>query len=86
MGFLQLPAIAAVSQYFDKKRAAALGVVMSGSSIGGIIIPIVLSKMLNGSSLGFGWSVRVIGFLVIPFLAFAVVAIKPRLPPRKTTF
>lgn len=86
MGFLQLPAIAAVSQYFDKKRAAALAVVISGSSIGGIVIPIVLSKMLNGSSLGFGWSVRVIGFLVIPFLAFAVVAIKPRLPPRKTKF
>jgi MFS family permease len=86
MGLLQFPAFAAVSQYFDKKRAAALGVVVSGSSIGGIVIPIALSKMLNSSSLGFGWSVRVIGFLIMPFMAFACVTIKARLPSRTTAF
>jgi MFS family permease len=86
MGFIQIPAFAAVSQYFDKKRAAALGVAVSGSSIGGIVIPIALSNMLNGSSLGFGWSVRVIGFLIIPFIAFACLTIKARLPSRTTTF
>lgn len=84
MGFLQFPAFAAVSQYFEKNRAAALGLVVSGSSIGGIIIPIALSKMLNESSLGFGWSIRVIGFLILPFMAFACLVIKARLPPRKT--
>ncbi|RDW75428.1 monocarboxylate permease-like protein [Coleophoma cylindrospora] len=86
MGLIQLPAFAAVSQYFDKNRAGALGLVVSGSSIGGIVIPIALSKMLNGSSLGFGWSVRVIGFLIMPFMVFACVAVKARLPPRKTEF
>ncbi|KAF4633623.1 hypothetical protein G7Y89_g4496 [Cudoniella acicularis] len=85
-GFLQIPAFAAVSQYFDKKRGAALGVVVSGSSIGGIIIPIALSKMLNNSSLGFGWSVRVIGFLITPFMFFACATIKARLPSRTTNF
>lgn len=86
MGFLQLPALAAVLQYFDKHRAAALGVVVSGSSIGGIVIPIALSKMLNSSSLGFGWSVRIIGFLMIPLMVFSCVVIKSRLPSRTTTF
>jgi MFS family permease len=86
MGFLQVPAFAAVSQYFDKKRAAALGVAVSGSSIGGVVIPITLSKMLNSSSLGFGWSVRVIGFLIIAFMAFACLTVKARLPPRTTAF
>ncbi|KAA8646043.1 MCT family MFS transporter [Aspergillus tanneri] len=86
MGLLQIPAVAAVSQYFDKNRAAALGLAVSGSSIGGIIIPIALSKMLNSSSLGFGWSVRVIGFVTLPLMAFALVVIGPRLPPRKTRF
>lgn len=86
MGFLQFPAMAAVSQYFDKKRAAALGVVISGSSIGGIIIPILLSKLLNSSSLGFGWSVRVVGFTIMPFMAFGCVTIRARLPPRTTSF
>ena len=86
MGLLQFPAFAAVSQYFDKKRGAALGIVVSGSSVGGIIIPIAVSKMLNSSSLGFGWSVRVIGFLTVPFMAFACVTIKARLPSRTTSF
>jgi len=86
MAFLMFPAMAAVSQYFDKKRAAALGLAVSGSSVGGVVIPIALSKMLNSSSLGFGWSVRIIGFIMLPFLAFSCVVIKSRLPPRQTTF
>ncbi|KAF2737627.1 MFS general substrate transporter [Polyplosphaeria fusca] len=86
MGLLQFPAFAAVSQYFDKRRAAALGLVVSGSSIGGIVFPIAFSKMLNSTSLGFGWSVRIIGFVCIPLMAFACVVVKPRVPPRSTTF
>ncbi|XP_014554678.1 hypothetical protein COCVIDRAFT_39426 [Bipolaris victoriae FI3] len=86
MGLLQIPAFAAVSQYFEKNRAGSLGLVASGSSIGGVVIPIALSKMLNQSSLGFGWSVRIVGFMIMPFVLFAAVGIKPRLPPRKTEF
>jgi MFS family permease len=86
MGLLQFPAFGAVSQYFDKKRAAALGVVVSGSSIGGIIIPILVSKLLNGTSLGFAWSVRIMGFLMLPFMVFACVTVTARLPSRKTSF
>lgn len=86
MSALQVPAMAAVSQYFHRRRAAALGIVVSGSSIGGIIFPIALSKMLNDSSLGFGWSVRVMAFVVLPLLAFACFAVTPRLPPRETSF
>jgi MFS family permease len=86
MGLIQFPAMAAVTQYFDKKRAAALGAAISGSSIGGVVMPIALSKMLNSTNIGFGWSVRIIGFIVIPLLAFSCVTVKPRLPPRKTNF
>ncbi|KAL5364901.1 major facilitator superfamily domain-containing protein [Aspergillus floccosus] len=86
MGFLQFPAMAAVTQYFDKKRAAALGLVTAGSSIGGVVLPIALSKMLNGTNLGFGWSVRVVGFVLVPLLGFACLTVRPRLPPRETTF
>ncbi|KAL2016247.1 hypothetical protein VTK56DRAFT_4023 [Thermocarpiscus australiensis] len=86
MAMLQVPAFAAVSQYFDKRRAAALGVVVSGSSLGGVIFPIALSKMLNGTDLGFGWSVRIMGFAVIPLLGFAAFAVTQRLPSRKTSF
>ncbi|KAK4150614.1 major facilitator superfamily domain-containing protein [Chaetomidium leptoderma] len=86
MSMLQVPAFAAVAQYFDKKRAAVIGIVVSGSSIGGIVFPIAFSKMLNDSPLGFGWSVRVMGFVVTPLLAFASFTLKARLPPRETNF
>ncbi|KAJ5681144.1 hypothetical protein N7536_012283 [Penicillium majusculum] len=86
MGLLQFPSMAAVMQYFDKNIAAALGIAVAGSSIGGVVIPIALSKMLNSTSLGFGWSVRIIAFVVTPLLAFSCLTVKARLPPRKTTF
>lgn len=83
-GFIQIPAFAAVAQYFDKRRAAALGLAVAGSSIGGIVMPLILSKMLNNSSISFAWSVRIIGFIVLFFMAFACMAVKPRVPSRKT--
>jgi MFS family permease len=86
MAFLQIPAFAAVSQYFDKKRAAAFGLAVSGSSIGGIVFPIALSKMLNDSSLGFGWSIRIMGFVMIPLMSFSCITVRSRLPSRKTSF
>lgn len=86
MGLIQFPAMAAVTQWFDKKRAAALGIMISGSSIGGVVLPIALSKMLNSNDLGFGWSVRIIGFILIPLLAFSCVTVKARLPPQKSQF
>ena len=85
-GVLQFPCMAAVSQYFEKKRGAAMGATMAGSSIGGVVMPIAFSRMLNNSSLGFAWSIRVIGFLIMPLLLFACLAVRARLPPRRTAF
>ncbi|CAI9628254.1 unnamed protein product [Alternaria burnsii] len=85
VAFLQFPAFAVMGHYFDKRRAAALGIVASGSSVGGVIFPIVLSKLLNSSSLSFGWSIRIVAFIMLPFMLFACFIIKPRVPPRKTT-
>jgi MFS family permease len=85
VAFLQFPAFAVMGHYFDKRRAAALGIVASGSSVGGVIFPIVLSKLLNSSSLSFGWSIRIVAFIMVPFMLFACFIIKPRVPPRKTT-
>lgn len=85
MGLLQVPALAAVSQCFHKNRAAALGVAVSGASIGGIILPIILSKTLNSSALDFGWSTRIIGFVLMPLMIFACLSVRPRLPLGQTT-
>lgn len=86
MGLLLFPAMGAVMQYFDKKRASALGLVVAGSSVGGVVFPIALSKMLNDTSLSFGWSVRIMAFVMLPCLVFSCLTVRGRLPPRKTKF
>ncbi|KUI54583.1 putative transporter MCH4 [Cytospora mali] len=87
MGMLMFPSMAALPQYFHKKRGGAMGIAIAGSSLGGVIFPIALGKMLNSSSdLSFGWAVRIIGFIVLPVLTFSSVTIKARFPPRASKF
>ncbi|KAJ5108444.1 Major facilitator superfamily domain general substrate transporter [Penicillium angulare] len=82
-GMLFAPVMTCVSHYFQKRRAAALGVVVAGSSIGGVIFPIALSKMLENERLGFGWSVRIVGFIILFMVLIGMVTLKERLPPRR---
>lgn len=84
-GMLFAPAMTCVSHYFLKKRAVALGVTVSGSSMGGVLFPIALTRMLKNSSLGFGWSVRIIGFIIFFMMIISVIAIKERLPAYQGT-
>ncbi|KAI8267356.1 Aspyridones efflux protein apdF [Colletotrichum sp. SAR11_239] len=83
-GLIMFPAMAATPQYFCKRRGAAMGLAIAGSSVGAVIFPIVLSELLD--RLGFGWAVRICAFIMIPLLIFSAFAVKARLPPRKTRF
>lgn len=86
MGMSMAPAMAATGQYFQKKRGAAIGLAVAGSSLGGVIFPIALSKMVYNESLGFGWSIRILGFIMLAVLGPACFAIRARLPPRVSSF
>lgn len=86
MGMSMGPAMAATGQYFHKKRGAAMGLAVGGSSLGGVIFPIALSKMLYHKSLGFGWTVRILGFMMVGLLLPACYCIRARLPPRTGHF
>jgi MFS family permease len=85
-GMVFSPAIAAVGQYFHKKRGIAMSIGIAGSSLGGVIFPIALNEMLRKPNLGFGWSVRILGFVILALLAPSCLVIKARLPPRKSSF
>ncbi|KAF7865974.1 hypothetical protein EAF04_006137 [Stromatinia cepivora] len=62
-GCLFIPSIAVLPAYFDKKQALALGIGASGSAVGGIIFPIIFNQLQP--RIGFGWSIRVIGFIIL---------------------
>jgi hypothetical protein len=60
----------------------ALGIVVSGSSVGGVVWPIALRRMID--EIGFGWALRTVGFIALALSLFASFTVKARLPPRKT--
>ncbi|GAW13492.1 hypothetical protein ANO14919_028780 [Xylariales sp. No.14919] len=70
--------------WFYKYRAAALGIVVAGSSIGGIVLPILMSHLIP--KIGFPWTVRILGFIVLLFCGIASFTVKSRLPPNPKPF
>jgi MFS family permease len=62
-GLLYLPGLALVGRSFKKHRAVAMGVVSCGAPIGGIVYTLVFERLIAG--LGFGWTVRVLAFIML---------------------
>ncbi|KAH1339860.1 hypothetical protein KXV68_007049 [Aspergillus fumigatus] len=85
-GFIFTPSLAAIGHYFQKKRGLAMGICAAGSSLGGLLFPIALKHALYSRRLGFGWGVRVVGFVILGLLAIACTLVRERLPPRKGRF
>ncbi|KAI5463910.1 major facilitator superfamily domain-containing protein [Mariannaea sp. PMI_226] len=81
MGLIALGALAIPSTWFIKNRGLAVGVGSSGASIGGIIFPITLRHLIP--EIGFGWAVRVMGFIVMAILILPLAMSRQRLPSKK---
>lgn len=74
--------VSTVAPYFSNKRAFALGCMTSGASIGGIIFPIMIQKLIP--TLGFPWAVRTVAFVLLGLSFIPILLLKSRLPPRKS--
>ena len=57
----------------------AIGLVAAGSSLGGVIFPIMVIKLLP--QVGFGWTLRICAFLILALLAFGIATVRSRLTP-----
>ncbi|BEI88625.1 uncharacterized protein CcaverHIS019_0113430 [Cutaneotrichosporon cavernicola] len=73
--------VAVPSHWFSRKRALAMGVVFTGSGLGGTIWPIAIARLIN--KIGFGWTMRVCGFICLGCFAIGNVLIRTRLPRKK---
>jgi MFS family permease len=74
------PANSVVGQYFDKKRALAMSIVAGSSSIGGVCMPIIFSKLVP--KIGFAWSLRVGALLFICCFVPAILISRANQPPK----
>ncbi len=72
--------MASVVSWFFRRRAAAFGIMVSGSSMGGVVLPIMMDKMI--AEVGFPWTIRAVGFLFLFLLTIACLTVRSRLPPR----
>jgi MFS family permease len=75
-GCLFTTCVSVLPTYFSTRSGLALGLAYSGSSLGGIIYPVTLFRMLG--PLGFAWSVRVIGFLALGTLVVPLLVMRRR--------
>lgn len=80
-GCLFVPSVAIMPTYFTSKLGLVIGIAASGSSMGGIIYPIMFYRLID--EVGFGWSVRILGFTALATLLVPIAVMKMRVKPAK---
>ncbi|KAL7786644.1 major facilitator superfamily domain-containing protein [Trichoderma ceciliae] len=70
------PATGAISEWFNHKRGLALGIALSGSSVGGIFWPIIINKLFT--VVDAPWVHRIIALISVPVLLVACFLVKER--------
>ncbi|KAL8948323.1 MAG: hypothetical protein Q9222_005484 [Ikaeria aurantiellina] len=80
-GLLYIPSVALLPQYFSTKRSLVTGIAASGSSLGGVIYPILLRQL--EPRVGFGWATRVMGVLAFVTLLVPVLIMRDRGIPKR---
>lgn len=78
---LFLPAVAILPTYFRKRLGLAVGLAASGSSLGGVIYPIMFYKLIR--EVGFPWGVRILGFTALATQMIPLAFMRMRFKPPK---
>lgn len=68
-GLLYIPGLALVGRAFKKHRAIAMGITTCGAPVGGIIYTLMFERLINIMS--FGWTVRIMGFVMLASYSIA---------------
>ena len=78
-GLIFVTGVAILSTYFSTRLALGLGIAATGSSIGGVLYPIMFYKLQP--SIGFAWASRVMGFVALATLAVSNLCFHVRVKP-----
>lgn len=80
-GLVFCPTIALLATYFAKRRAMAIAINAAGAGTGGIVFPLIAQQLLH--KIGFQWTMRVMGFVMLFNMGIILCLARTRLPPRK---
>lgn len=76
IGFLFIPSLAILPQWFLKRRSLANGITGAGSGVGGILFSLSTAAMIDRLSLQ--WSLRITGIMVFIMNGLATILIRDR--------
>ncbi|RDW64960.1 hypothetical protein BP6252_10611 [Coleophoma cylindrospora] len=76
-GFVFMPGTAILPQWFTTRGPFAIGVAATGSSLGAVIYPIMLQRLVP--RIGFPWAVRAIAFMVLATMIMAASMMRLRI-------
>ncbi|KAH7131116.1 major facilitator superfamily transporter [Dactylonectria macrodidyma] len=79
------PALNTIHGWFSTNTGAAFGILATGSSLGGVIFPIMVTRLIK--QVGFGWAMRTCGFLLLALLVVANLTVRAfhKPSPKKVT-
>lgn len=83
MGLAYVPSFGVLAHHFKERLTLAMGIVASGSCIGGVVHPIMLNRLFADPSVGFAKGVRASAGMNLGVLAIGCALIRTRLPPKK---
>ncbi|KAJ5164610.1 Major facilitator superfamily domain general substrate transporter [Penicillium coprophilum] len=75
------PVMGLVATYFSERRVFALAFCLVGSGTGGMLLPGLVKALMP--TIGFGWTVRVLGFVMFATSIPVMLLLQTRLPPRR---
>jgi MFS family permease len=76
---LTTTSLAVVAHWFKARRGLTQGIAMSGSSFGGLVMPLILRTTFP--KYGYAWSLRILGFMFLVFLIVGNILMRARIPP-----
>lgn len=75
------PSFSCVTIWFRQKRALALGITSSSSSLGDTILPIIVNRLIP--RIGFAWTMRVCAFILFGLLLVTNLTVRSRIAPQR---
>ncbi|CAO3621760.1 unnamed protein product [Cunninghamella blakesleeana] len=73
---LNIVSMSITPQWFEKRRALAMGVMMSGSGLGGLATPFIMNEL--NETLGGAWCYRILGMITFVISMIATLLIKDK--------
>ncbi|CAD0090962.1 unnamed protein product, partial [Aureobasidium vineae] len=76
---LLTPSMACVAHWFNTRRGLASGIAWTGGGVGGILFPLLIQAVLP--RLGWQWSIRIVGFVLLALCILSICFCRSRLAP-----